>query len=155
MTTQPQFQIPPGAVESRGTMRDSRGAEALKYNSRELVTIDQDGNSSVFKEYEQVALGDGRVLPAFMLGSGKVELAICDLCRYPRRIGWFSKLEPPRLGVMARESGDFCAGCSQFVCRRHSRVVSGEPVRCLACASSFTLRGFIHAIFFAPVEDEK
>jgi hypothetical protein len=153
-----QYAIPPGDVEYRTTLRDARGADALRLGYREVVTIDADGQAKVFKDSEYVALGDGRLFTAAMLATGKVELAICDLCRYPPRPSWWrrwwSRPEPPALGVMVRESGAFCAGCSQFVCRRHGRIETDGAVRCTGCAWSYTWRGFWRELFCERVDED-
>ncbi|HNQ22533.1 MAG TPA: hypothetical protein PKK06_05505 [Phycisphaerae bacterium] len=149
------FQIPPGDVEYRNTLRDARGTEVLKFGYREVVTIDPEGQSRVFKESEHVALADGRLFTAATLATGKIELAICDLCRYPLPPRWWwSQPESPSLGCMARESGAFCAGCSLFVCKKHSAVVADGSVRCILCARRFRWRALFRALFFTPIRED-
>lgn len=155
------FQIPPGDVEHQNTLWDSRGAVALRANYRELVTVLPDGESKVFKLTEYLALDDGRLLTAVMLAYGKIDLAICEHCRYPLPppwwwLGWrwWWTPEPPSLGVMARESGHACAGCSRFFCKKHSSVVEDGSVRCVPCARRFWWRALVHAIFYAPVHED-
>ena len=148
------FQIPPGSVEYDNPFRDSRGVIALKLGYTEVVTVLPDGASKVYKLSEYVALGDGRLITAAMLAHGKIELAMCDPCRYPPPPSWWREPEVPSLGLMARESGEFCAGCSRFVCRRHSAVVTDGSVRCIPCARRFRWRAFLHSLFFAPVRED-
>lgn len=155
--TQP-YPIPPGDVEYRNTLRDARGAEALKLGYREVVTVDADGQAKVFKDAEYLALGDGRLVTAATLAGGKIELAICDLCRYPPLPPWWQRwwVEPelPTLGVMARESGDFCTGCSQFMCRRHQVVGADGLRRCVCCARRFDWRSFWSDVFCEPTHED-
>ena len=154
------FEIPPGEIEFENTVRDSRGAVALQLGYHEVVTVAPDGQSKVFKRSEYVALGDGRLITAAWIANGKIELAICDYCRYPlparwwHRLCWWRKPELPSVGLFARDSGDFCVGCSRFVCKAHSRVVSDLSVRCVACARRFWWHSLVHAICYAPVDED-
>ena len=149
------YQIPLGDVEYRNTLRDARGAVALVLGYREIVTVEPDGQSRVFKDSEYISLGDGRLITAALLWQGKIELAICDLCRYPLAPRWWEDPEDPSLGIMARESGEFCAGCSQFVCRRHSQVVADGSVRCLPCARRFWWRALFDWLFFEKDQERE
>jgi hypothetical protein len=154
------FQIPPSDVECYNTLHDSRGALALRLGCHEMVTVLPDGSSKVFKLYEYVALDDGRLITAITLAAGKIELAICDLCRYPLPLLWWRRWlgfmpEAPSVGVMARESGFTCAGCSHFVCRRHARVVGDGSVCCIPCAQQYWWRALLHSILYAPVRKDR
>lgn len=142
------YQIPPGEVEHVNTVWDGRGAQALQLRYREVVTIDANGQSKVYRDSEYVTLGDGQLITAAMLGMGKVELAVCDLCRYPLAPPWWAEAELPSLGVMLRESGATCVGCSQFACRRHARSCTDRRVRCVPCWRRFSLGGFLYWLIF-------
>lgn len=142
------YQIPPGEVEHVNTVWDGRGAQALQLRYREVVTIDASGQSKVYRDSEYVTLADGSVITAAMLGMGKVELAVCDLCRYPPVPRWKWEVEQPSLGVMLRKSGTICAGCSQFVCRRHARSCTDNFLRCILCWRQFGLGGLINWLLF-------
>lgn len=149
-------EIPAGEVEYRNTLRDVNGVEDPLAGYRESVVVDPDGLSRVVKDAEFQELEDGRVLTASMLGHGKIELMVCNLCRYPAPPPWWARRrEPdrPSSGILARESGALCEGCSRFVCKLHSVVVADGSVRCLPCARRFRWRAFIHALFFAPVRE--
>jgi hypothetical protein len=155
------FEIPPGSVKYDNRLRDSRGVTVLRPNYEEVVTVLPDGESKVYKLSEYVELSDGRLLTAVMLSYGKIELAICDHCRYPLPppwwwLGWRRWWTPerPSVGVFARDSGACCAGCSRFVCRKHSRVVTDGSLRCIPCARRFRWRAFFHALFYAPVHGD-
>lgn len=145
--------LPPVKNHTETVLRDLDGSEILRAGMDDFTMTDAQGMVTTHKSSECLTLVDGTVWnPGMSLRpNDPVNLAVCDLCRKPRRSFWSD--DKPAHGIFALKNGKWCAGCGRMCCPRHIQVEPSDGNwRCPVCSMRYRRAGVLHSIFFRRVE---